>query len=174
MNDFKKMRLNENLIKKKTLLIQKESLKVNRIQLFKKYFYYGVGITIPCLYFYYLLKSTGMFKKLEVDKKYTQRKKKIEESHGIDTKVNDQKIKEFEEKWAINKAQEDYEERLKYGNKELNKREEPELEIKLQEISSKTENVINLEQPQTNQSSNPLQVESNIFFDPRLDNINKK
>lgn len=172
MTDFTKLKLNDKLIKKKALNLQKETLKVNRIQLFKKYFYYGLGITIPCLYFYYLLKSTGMFKKLEVDKKYTNRKKKIEESHGIDTKVNDKKIKEFEDKWAINKAQEEYEERLKFGNKELNKKEEQEEKPEINQEENIQEKVTS-PQSSTEQSSNPLEVESKVYFDPRLDNLSK-
>jgi hypothetical protein len=63
-------------------------------------------------------------KNLEIDKKYKNHQKKVEEKYNVDMESNDKKLKEFDEKWGINKAMNDYENKIKYGNKELNKKEE--------------------------------------------------
>lgn len=96
----------------------------DRINKGKNYFYYLFGITVASSYIYFLMKASGLFKKLEIDKKYKNYQKSKGESYGVDIELNDKKIKEFTDKWGINYALKDYEEKLKYGNKELNKKQE--------------------------------------------------
>ena len=181
MNEINKFTINKNSILEKTAFINKKNLKINRIEKFKKYFCYSFAAMIPAFYIFYFFKSSGLLKKLEVDKKYNERKKRIEDSFGVDSKLNDVKIEEFDKKWGINKANDDYEEKIKYGNTALNAKDEikvisiDETTNLTNEISSEvTQEKIIILNTETKNQSNPLEVESNVFFDSRLDNLNKK
>lgn len=168
MKNLLLLKINSKNIQKKAKLVQKEIRSVNRIEKSKKYFYYFLGITLPSMYVWYMLKASGLMKKLEIDKKISNKKKQIEESHGVDLKLNDELIKEYENKMGINKAKEKYEEKLKFGNKELNEKKDEDNE---QEILEKIEEK---EIIREDNNSNPLQVESTVNFDSRLDEISKK
>ncbi len=128
MNYFMKkkfsLKINKAIIDKKTQIIMKETSRFKKKEKIRKYLFYFLGFSFVSSYVYYLMKASGLMKSLEIDKKYTNRRKKIEDKYNLDMEQNDKKLKEFQEKWAINKALEDYENKLKYGNKELNKKEE--------------------------------------------------
>jgi len=124
MKKYFSFKINKALIDKKSEIIQKEVKNLKRKEKRWKYLFYFMGFSFVSSYLHYLMKASGLMKSLEIDKKYINRQKKIEEKYNLDMEQNDKKLKQFEEKWAINKALEEYENKLKYGNKELNKRDE--------------------------------------------------
>jgi hypothetical protein len=73
-------------------------------------------------YLYYIGKASGLFSSMKLNSKYKEHLKNVQEKHNINQEIIDQKIKDFDEKYEINKQIELYEEKLKYGNKELNER----------------------------------------------------
>jgi hypothetical protein len=187
-----KYKINDKLIQEKTKEMARKALVVNRIEKGKKYFCYTIGISLASMYIVYLMKASGLMKKLEIDEKYKRRQKQIEEKHNIDINSNDKKIKEFEEKWEINKALNDYEDRLKYGNRELNKKEDVNeiTEAKLSSsvnnnnnnnIENKTYEVIkegDYEQLKvyeggSENNQDPTQIGHTVIFDSRLNRRNK-
>jgi len=167
--------VNNKIIQKKFDLMKKENIVIGKINKFKKLSYYLLGISVSGLYIVFILNSSGLMKKLQIDKKYHRNKKYKEEIHGIDSELNNEKFKEFDKKWGINHALDKYEENLKFGNKELNKKEK--------ELENFVDNDTILEKPVEDQNkyqiklnssteSNPLEVESNIIFDSRLNKNN--
>lgn len=117
-------KLNLDRITKKQTKFNKQILRSVRKEKAKKIFYYALGVCFPVFLVYYVMKANGMFKKLQLDKRYKERTKTIEQRYNIDMDTNNKLINEFEEKWDINYSEKELEKRLKYGNKDLNAKEE--------------------------------------------------
>jgi hypothetical protein len=151
-----KYTINSEKIEKKRKRYTEEISKITKREKRFKYFYYLLGIFFPSLYIYYVAKSSGLFKKLEIDKKLKERAKVIEIKNNIDLAVNDKLIKDFDKKWGINFLIEEYENRIKFGNKELNEREE--------NISN---NVINIDINNDNTLNKNNEISKEIKTDPK-------
>jgi hypothetical protein len=156
--------INNKTILKKQLEIQNIKLKLNRFAKIKKYSGYFLAIAFPVSYIFFVLKSSGLLKELQIDKKVINRKKSIEKFHGIDTELNNQRIEDFDKNWGINLVNDEIENRKKNGNKILNEKPEAEIIIKEEIMNEKVlPIVINKEEDQ-----NPLTHESNVFFDSKF------
>ena len=165
--------INTTGLENKIHSLKKQTTSIKRIEKLKKIFFYFVGISGPLLYVFYFVKSSGLLKSIEIDKKYLNRKKSLEEIHGVDTKINEEKLKEFELKWGINSALNKYEEKIKYGNKELNEREEVKIiqdELQNENVPSPQNDIVEIE---SKSETNPLLEESQVFFDSKFDKKKK-
>jgi hypothetical protein len=118
------MKINKNGINKQTNLFKQDSLVRARKLKFNKLFIYMFLGAFPVLYGLYIFKANGLFKFLKLDEKYRQRVKQKEQEFNIDQEKNDKMIEDFEKKYEMNYSVIEYEKRIKYGNKEMNKKED--------------------------------------------------
>jgi len=139
--------------------------RLERIVKIKKIAGYFIAIAFPFSFLLFVLKSSGLFKKLHIDEKFTNRKKSIEKSHGVDLELNDQRIETFDKNWGINLANDEIENRKKLGNKIFNEKPAEPSIIKEEEISNKLEES---KVEVIKEGQNPLTVESNVFFDSKF------
>jgi hypothetical protein len=160
-----KYTINSERIERKRKKYTEEISKVTKREKRFKYFYYFLGIFFPSLYIYYVAKSSGLFKKLEIDKKIKERAKEIEIKNNIDLALNDKLLKEFDKKWGINFLIEEYENRIKFGNKELNEKEE---NINNDEFNINLSNAtINKNEEVSNEiKTDPKKFQSTVMFYP--------
>lgn len=174
MKKFFSFKVNKTNIDRKLNKFSRENKISIGILKSKSYIYWILGLSFPVLYIYYIMKASGLFKSIEADKKYKERQKKMENKHNVDMEKNNQMLKEFDEKWEINKPLNDYENKMKYGNKDLNKREETETKDEIQEtmILEKNEPKEEYEQikfVEEDQNIDATKLTTNIIFDSRLD-----
>ncbi len=195
MHKYFSYKINKEIIDKRSKIV--EGLVTNNIRSIKrrKILLYFTGVSGFTLYIYYLMKASGLMKKIEIDKKFISRRKKIEEKYNIDMEKNDKILKELDEKWEINKPLDDYENKIKYGNKEINNKVENLESIEennsenmteknnsviVQKLADNLDIVIadNYEQVKIYQGSennqDPTKLGDTIIFDSRLDNFNKR
>jgi hypothetical protein len=107
------------------LAVEKYKKGVNKRKNRKKFYTFLNYLLAGCFggfYLYYIGKASGLFNSLKLNNKYKEHVKNVQEKHNINQEIIDQKIREFDEKYEINKPIVLYEEKLKYGNKELNER----------------------------------------------------
>jgi hypothetical protein len=105
--------------------VEKYKKGVNKRQNRRKFYTFLNYLLAGCFggfYIYYIGKASGLFNSLKLNNKYKEHVKNVQEKHNINQDIIDQKIKEFDEKYEINKPIVLYEEKMKYGNKELNER----------------------------------------------------
>jgi hypothetical protein len=166
--------LNKEKIDKKAISFAKQSKQINKIKIYKKYLFYFLIGGFSFSYLYFALKSTGLLKALKIDEKYNSFKRKNEKRHNVDIIENEKKFKEFEKEWEINKALDSYEYKLKYGNKELNYKNEGEskneIEYKGETISTSNanENEFKIIIENNKENIDPKVLSTNIGFDSRL------
>jgi hypothetical protein len=94
-------------------------------------------LSIFCALSIYIFNGKELFKNLQLDKRILRKIKKKEQENFIDLDYNERKIKEFEEKFGINKPLDDILEKINFGNKEFNEKKEKDLnKIKEEEIEN--------------------------------------
>ena len=152
------MKININEINKKNKILNRKLIRMEKLLKIKKFIIYGSLISFPLVFLIYVLNSSGMFKKLRLDQRYKNRSKYKDQEFGIDQFKNNVMINEFEKKYDINYCIDEYEKRIKFGNKEINQIEVPENEpISYQEINREI--------------SDPTIINTNFIFD---ENLNRK
>jgi hypothetical protein len=161
------MKININGINRQTKKFVKENSSKTTLTKFQKYFKYIFLGSFPVLYTYYILKASGLFKNLKLDKRYKEKIKQKEEEFNIDQAKNDRLIADFEKKYDINYSIIEYEKRIKYGNKELNVKEEKINTANIENLP-KIDSVITNELPNIEKNLDPTKLGVNVMFDKRL------
>jgi hypothetical protein len=157
------MKININGINREAKLLKKNEIIRNRRNWFKKVFIYSFLAAFPVLYGLYILKASGLFKLLKLDERYKERVKRKEQEFNIDQEKYDKMISEFEKKYDINYSTIEYEKRMKYGNKEMNKRE-PEEVKEVEEIIQPKNSEIKIEE----KNLDPTKLGTSIIFHRKL------
>jgi len=122
---FTKHYFSEFYINKKALNKKKYEVEIKAESTKTRYFIQKklnrlLALTIISFLIFWGLNGIDLFRKLEFDKKYLKKIKEIEKENNIDINYNNKIIEDFDQKYGINKALNDYINKLQYGNKDFN------------------------------------------------------
>jgi hypothetical protein len=162
------MKININEIHKQTQIFKHNNLiKIKRAKFTKGLIYTLLG-SFSIFYLLYICNAKELFKQMKLDDKIKARIKNKEKQFNIDQEKNDKLLADFEKKYNLNYSIIEYEKRMKFGNKELNKKEIPISNESVQVSQFKTDKddtkLFDIEK----KNLDPTQIGVDVVFDKRL------
>jgi hypothetical protein len=136
--NFSDLKINKTAINKRLIIVNEElKLKNFYSKIYKRFIKFSV-FSIFLMLTIYIFNAKELFKILKLDKKILKKIRQKEEKNNIDLEYNEKKIREFDEKFGINKPLDVALEKINFGNKVFNEKKENET---LNETKKDKENI---------------------------------